>query len=83
MTKNGKKRQNSLFTMLEFFTLYHESKQLVVRGGGTHALSSEWKRRTPNAFALFIMAQNSPGLSLGIYEQQMNCLTSRGDMSCS
>lgn len=71
-----KKRQNSLFTMLGLFTLYHESKQLVVCGGGTHALSSEWKRRTPNASALVIMAQNSPGLSLGIYEQPVNCLPS-------
>lgn len=55
--------------MLELFTLYHESKQLVVCEGGTHALSSEWKRRTPNASAFVIMAQNSPGRSLGIYEQ--------------
>lgn len=85
MTKNEKKkRQNYLLTMLEFFTLYHEFKQLVVCGGEAQTLHSLSGNTGPlNAFALFIMDQNSPGLSLGICEQPMICIILLEGVFCS
>jgi hypothetical protein len=41
-----KKKQNSLLTVLEFFILYLESKQLFGYERGTHTPLSEWKLGT-------------------------------------